>query len=269
MHSFTVMNLTKKYFNFKVLKSSLCLASLLFTSPFAVRSVSAMDMSDMSINVRESSKVNLEDFEAVTNDPVDFKNLSNFAAAPFKLNTATGQVPVQARLRIIVETPLTAKKSELGDDFKARVLEDFYLTGDYKKLIVPKSSWIRGKVSDLKRPRFLSKSGVLEISLDSLVTPQGDYVPLDARLTFVEGVVNKEGLLDPQTGFSNKAMDPTHALLSTKTGQVVSVATLGLPVAGSLLGGSVIALFSRGDSAAIDKGQELQIMITRNVDIAL
>jgi hypothetical protein len=47
------------------------------------------------------------------------------------------------------------------------------------------------------------------------------------------------------------------------------VATLGLPVAGSLLGGSVIALFSRGDSAAIDKGQELQIMITRNVDIAL
>jgi hypothetical protein len=64
-------------------------------------------------------------------------------------------------------------------------------------------------------------------------------------------------------------MDPTHALLSTKTGQVVSVATLGLPVAGSLLGGSVIALFSRGDSAAIDKGQELQIMITRNVDIAL
>lgn len=249
----------------------LCLVSLLVTSfpVLAVSSRTVTNMSDMSINVKDSTKVNLEDFEVVTNDPVDFKNLSDFAAAPFKLNTATGQIPVQARLRITVETPLSAKKSTLGDDFKARVLEDFYLTGDYRKLIVPKASWIRGKVSDIKRPRFLSKSGVLEISLDSLVTPQGDYVPLDARLTFVEGVVNKDGLLDPQTGFSDKAMEPTQALLSTKTGQVVSVATLGLPVAGSLLGGSVIALFSRGDSAMIDKGQELQIVITRNVDVAL
>jgi len=238
-------------------------------NPLLVNAEAIIDMSDMSVKVKDAAKVNLDDFEAVTNEPVEFNNLSDFAAAPFKLNTATGQIPVQARLRIIVETPLTAKKSNLGDDFQARVLEDFYLTGDYKKLIVPKSSWIRGKVSDIKRPRFLSKSGILEISLDSLVTPQGDYVPLDARLTFVEGIVNKEGLLDPQTGFSDKAIEPTQSLLSTKTGKVVSVATLGLPVAGSLLGGSVIALFSKGDSASIDKGQELQIMITRNVDLAL
>lgn len=229
----------------------------------------ATDISEMSINIKDVTKLNLDDLEAVTNEPETFKDLSDFAAAPFKLNTATGQIPVQARLRIIVETPLSAKKSSLGDDFKARVLEDFYLTGDYRKLIVPKSSWIRGKVSDIKKPRFLSKSGILEIALDSLVTPQGDYVPLDARLTFVEGIVNKDGLLDPQTGFSDKAMEPTQSLLSTKTGQVISVATLGLPVAGSLLGGSVIALFSRGDSASLEKGQELQIMITRNVDVAL
>ena len=121
----------------------------------------------------------------------------------------------------------------------------------------------------MKKPRFLSRSGKLEINLDTLITPQADYVPLDAKLTFVEGVVNQEGLLDPQTGFSDKAIEPTEALLSSDTGKAVSIVTLGLPVAGSLIGGSVIALFSKGDSATVEKGQELQIVITKNIDLAL
>ena len=109
----------------------------------------------------------------------------------------------------------------------------------------------------------------MEINLDTLITPQGDYVPLDAKLSFVEGVVNEQGLLDPQTGFSDKAVEPTEALLSTNTGKAVSIATLGLPVAGSLIGGSVIALFSKGDSATVEKGQELQIIITKDVDLTM
>ncbi len=205
----------------------------------------------------------------VTNTPDDPNKVSDFAASPFKLNSATAQVPIETRLRIEVETTLTAEKAIVGEEFRARVLNDFYLSGDFRKLIIPKNSWIRGKVSQVKRPRLLSRSGKLGIKLDTLVTPLGDYVPLNADLVFMEGVVNAQGLLDPQTGFSDKAMEPTQNLLSTDTGKIVSVATLGVPVIGTLLGGSAIALFSHGDSAAVNAGQELQIVLTRNTDLAM
>lgn len=204
-----------------------------------------------------------------TNAPINPKDVDDFAASPFKLNSAIGQVPVKTRLRIKVDTPLSAESSDVGQEFKAKVLNDFYISGDFRKLIVPKDSWIRGRVSTVKKPRLLSRAGKLGIKLDTLVTPLGDYVPLDADLTFMEGVVNQEGLLDPQTDFNDKALEPTQALLGSDAGKVVSVATLGVPVVGSLLGGTVIALFSHGDAASVAKGQELQIVLTRNTDLSL
>lgn len=156
----------------------------------------------------------------------------------------------------------------MGEDFRARVIDDFYLTGDFRKLIVPKDSWIRGRVSYVKKPRLLSRTGKLGIRLDTLVTPLGDYVPLDADLTFQKGVVNQIGLLDPQTGFTDKALKPTNNLLSSSTGKAVSVATLGLPVVGTMVGGTAIALFSRGDAAAVTEGQELQIVLTQSTNLA-
>jgi hypothetical protein len=203
-----------------------------------------------------------------TNEPIKPDTVEDFAAAPFKLQSSTALIPVETRLRIKVETPLSAQNSEVGEDFKARVLNDFYLTGDFRKLIVPKDSWIRGKVSYIKKPRLLSRSGKLGIRLDTLVTPLGDYVPLDANLSFQQGVVNQIGLLDPQTGFSDKAMEPTNSLLSSNTGKAVSIATLGVPVVGTMIGGSAIALFSRGDAAAVTEGQELQIVLTQNTNLA-
>ncbi len=222
----------------------------------------------VSADIREPIQVNL-DKDQITNEPVQPKGVETFAASPFKLNSSTGQVPVQTRLRIRVETPLAADRSKIGDDFKARVLNDFYLSGDFRKLVIPKDSWIRGKVSSLKKPRMLSRSGKLGIKLDTLVTAQGDYVPLDADLMFQSGIVNEQGLLDPQTDFSDKAIAPTESLLSSDTGKVISVATLGLPVVGTLLGGSVKALFSHGDDASVYEGQELQIMLTTNTDLSI
>jgi hypothetical protein len=203
-----------------------------------------------------------------TNEPIAPSSVEDFAAAPFKLSSATALLPVETRLRIKVETPLSAQESEVGDDFSARVLKDFYLSGDFRKLIVPKDSWIRGKVSYVKKPRLLSRSGKLGIRLDTLVTPLGDYVALDANLTFQKGLVNQIGLLDPQTGFGDKALEPATNLLASDTGKAVSIATLGVPVVGAMIGGSAIALFSRGDEAAVLEGQELQIVLTQNLNLA-
>lgn len=249
----------------------ICLAALLT----AVVPAQAIKINDpLKINeleLREPIKPDISKNKN-TSEPVEPSGMSEFAAAPFKLKASVGQVPVETRLRMIVETALSANASDLGDNFKAKVLDDFFIrTSDdqLRKLIVPKGSWIRGKVNFIKKPRLLSRAGKLGIKLDTLITPQGDYVPLDANLSFRLGVVNKDGLLDPQTGFGDKAMEPTNTLLSSDTGKAISIATAGVPVVGSLLAGSVIALFSRGDGASVYKGQELQIILTRNTDIQI
>lgn len=233
-------------------------------------SLQAEESSPLGLDTQtRAPSIQIEDTSKQTNAPIDPKDVDDFAASPFKLKSSIGQVPVKTRLRIKVDTPLSAESADIGQEFKAKVLNDFYISGDFRKLIVPKDSWIRGRVSTVKKPRLLSRAGKLGIKLDTLITPLGDYVPLDADLTFMEGVVNQEGLLDPQTDFNDKAMEPTQALLGSDTGKVVSVATLGVPVVGSLLGGTVIALFSHGDSASVAKGQELQIVLTRNTDLSL
>ena len=236
-------------------------------NPLAMLSASE-GLADVKTEIREPSKQEINSSKS-TNEPVKPDGVEDFAASPFKLNSSTAQIPVETRLRIRVETPLSADVSDVGDDFQARVINDFYISGDFRKLIVPKDSWIRGKVNFIKKPRLLSRSGKLGIKLDTLLSPQGDYVPLDADLVFQTGIVNEDGLLDPQTGFSDKAMKPTQSLLGSDTGKVVSVATLGLPVVGTLLGGSVMALFSHGDDASVYKGQELQIVLTTNTDLSL
>jgi len=224
-------------------------------------------LSNQDHNLRNPIKENVENIK-FTNEPEDPKDVSSFAASPFKLKSNTGQVPITTRLRIMVETPISAEDAKVGQEFRAKVIDDFYISGDFRKLIVPKNSWIHGKVSEVKKPRLLSRAGKLGIKLDTLVTPLGDYVPLNADLSFQKGIVNQVGLLDPQTGFSDKALQPTQSLLGSDTGKVVSVATLGLPVVGSLMGGTVVALFSVGDDAAVLKGQELQIVISKSTDLA-
>lgn len=244
-----------------------CLALTVYlAAPATALSTGSVAQMETDLRQPQNPETNIPN---TTNEPVQPTGVSDFAASPFKLGSQTAQIPTRTRLRMVVETPISAETAQIGDSFKAKVTEDYYLEGDYRKLIIPKSSWIRGKVSVVKRPRLLSRSGKLAIKLDSLVTPTGDYVPLDADLSFMEGIVNFEGVLDPQTDFGDKAMVPTQKLLSTDKGKIFSVATAGIPVAGSLLAGSVVALFSHGDPAALSKGQELQIMITRDTDLGL
>jgi hypothetical protein len=251
----------------KFLKIGLIVFLVSFLSPSIAEST---NNSPINLNTHSRPPQNqINTINKPTNIPMDPKSVENFAASPFKLKSAVGQVPVKTRLRIKVDTPISAETAEVGDEFRAKVLNDFYISGDFRKLIVPKDSWIRGRVSTVKKPRLLSRAGKLGIKLDTLVTPLGDYVPLDADLSFMAGVVNQEGLLDPQTDFNDKAIVPTQALLGTDTGKIVSVATLGVPVVGTLLGGTVVALFSHGDDASVTKGQELQIIITRNTDLSI
>ncbi len=58
-------------------------------------------------------------------------------------------------------------------------------------------------------------------------------------------------------------------LLESTPGKVVSAVALGTPVIGALLGGSLVALFSQGDNIILVKGQELQVVLKKDLQLTV
>lgn len=182
--------------------------------------------------------------------------------SPFKLQSSSTALLSGTTLTLVVEKGVLATTSEVGDSFTARVLDSAYTdeqNEEQKSLLIPKGSWITGRVVAVQNPARLSKAGKLSLELDSLTTLTGEYFPLNATLSFETGKVNQEGILDPQTGFKIKALEPTRRLLGSNTGQIVSIATLGLPVVATLIGGSAKAIVSKGDNIGLMPGESFQI----------
>ncbi|GEM_PF-2014246 len=204
---------------------------------------------------------------------IDVKKLPNFPnllkGTTKRISATATTIPVNTRLRLIVDNFIDAKESMLGDYFKAHILEDFYIPTDPPQLIISKGSWVRGTISFLKKPGIFSMAGKIGLHLDQLTSPLGEVTPLDAELDLQQGIVNKQGLLDPMTNFGTKALEPTQMLLESQAGKVITVATLGSPVIGTLIGGSLIALFSRGDNVALYKGQELQVVLKTDIQLTV
>ena len=64
-------------------------------------------------------------------------------------------------------------------------------------------------------------------------------------------------------------MQPTNKLLGNPTGKAVSVVTLGTPVLGTLVAGSLTALFSYGDNITLSRGQELQVVLKKDIQLTV
>ncbi len=222
----------------------------------------------------DSKKENLENSLPT---PVEIKKLPNFpeltgessANSAHKLIAKSTSIPIDTRLRLIVDNYIDATQAMVGDYFKAHILEDFYIPVEPPQLIVPRGSWIRGRISFVKKPSIFSMAGKIGLHLNQLVTPFGDVTLLDAELDVQQGIVNEQGLLDPMTNFGTKAIEPTQNLLDTSQGKLVSIATLGTPVVGALVAGSLIALFSQGDNITLTKGQELQVILKKDIQLNL
>jgi len=180
-----------------------------------------------------------------------------------EISSTSTNIRENTRLKLLVQQGVNAKNSLAGDFFMARVLQPFYSQND-GRLLVASGSWVTGRVLEAIPPTRFSKAGRLSLQLDYLTTVNGEMTPLDAVLSFKQGKVNKTGELDPQTTFSEKALQPTKELLGSDKGKIISTATLGVPVAATLLGGSIKAVFSKGDNIGLLTGESFEIEIRGN-----
>jgi hypothetical protein len=180
-------------------------------------------------------------------------------------------LPVETRLRLVLECPVDAKTSLPGDIFEGHVKDDLFLG---TQLLLPKGALVRGRIADVTKPRMLSRAARIGLKLEQIVTPAGEVIPLDAGLEFKKGTTNVKGQLDPGTNFGTQVKNAVGTVTGAKSKgtersalMAANIATLGAPAAAAMIGGSAIAIFRSGDNVSLQPGQELEILLTNDLGI--
>ncbi len=203
--------------------------------------------------------------------PSDYSGVSSGTA--LRADASSASLPVQTRLKLVLETFVDAKASNPGDLFEAHVKDDlFYGTS----LLLAKGTLVRGRVFEVTKPRLLSRAAKIGLRLEQIVTPAGEVIPLDAALEFQKGLTNQKGQLDPGTNFGTRVEGGVRAVTgmsSTGTARgaliAANVATLGAPAIATAIGGSAIAIFRSGDNVSLAPGQELEVQLTNDLGVQI
>ncbi len=197
----------------------------------------------------------------------------NKTSTALQAEAASTTLPVQTRMKLVLESRVDAKNSKPGDIFEGHVRDDLFVGSS---LLLPRGSLIRGRISTVSKPRIISRAGKIGLRLDQIVTPTGEVIPLDAALEFEKGKTNEKGQLDPGTSFGTRVESNVRAVSGASShgaakGALVAanIATLGAPTIATALGSSAIALFSSGDNVDLAPGQEIEIVLTDNLGLQI
>jgi len=214
---------------------------------------------------------NVPDFPGNQSPPSQPGEAGPGAALQAGLESTT--LPVQTRLKLVVEYPVDARTSQPGDIFEAHVRDDLFIG---RSLLLPRGSLVRGRVCEVTKPRLISRAARIGLKLEQIVTPVGDVIPLDAALEFQKGVSNQRGELDPGTSFGTRVGDSLRTVTglnstgSTRSSlMAVNVATLGAPAVATLIGSSAVALFRTGDNVYLQPGQEIEVLLTNDLGLQI
>ena len=193
---------------------------------------------------------NVPDFPKVQSDTTTGlqAGATSLTGSALRAEAASTTLPLETRLKLVLETAVDSSTSKPGDIFEAHVKDDLFLGAN---LVLPRGSLIRGRIWNVAKPKLISRAAHIGLKLDEIVPPVGEVIPLDAALEFRKGVSNKKGQLDPGTSFSTRVDKSIKAVTGqTSTGATknvlvaANVATLGAPAIATAIGSSAIALFS-------------------------
>jgi hypothetical protein len=204
---------------------------------------------------------------------------------PSELSLTSQEVPAGTTLKIRFLTALDSKTSNMGDGFVAMAIEDVFAG---RQLVLPKGTPVRGRVAQVQRPGFFSKGGLMRLTFDHVMLPNGELqsmrLDLDAASAKVDrtrnalytdpgigaklessvdkGVNQYKSLVD-KAGQNNTQNSKGYNMLMT-----VPVALAGVASGTAVTTASAAkAILGRGESVTIVPGDELVIDIAQAVSL--
>lgn len=140
------------------------------------------------------------------------------------------------------------------------------------RVVIPVGSYLRGEVTDSKRPGHVKGKGELRIRLNTLILPNGYTVDLNAEphSTDASGTqTDSEGKI---TGPGGKGKDAGTIAATTVTGAGIGAIAAGGKGAGIGAGiggvaGLAAVLLSRGPEAQLPRGSSMDLVLERDLQL--
>jgi hypothetical protein len=179
-------------------------------------------------------------------------------------------VPSGTRIGVILENGISTATAKPGDSVYFRT--SFPITIN-NKVVVPVGSYLRGEISETKRPGRIKGKGELRMRLNTLIFPNGYTVDLNAEPhstdSSSETKTDSEGKI---TGPGGKGKDAATIATTTAAGAGIGAiagggkgAGIGAGVGG--VAGLAAVLLSRGPDAQLPRGSSMDLVIEHNLSL--
>jgi hypothetical protein len=179
-------------------------------------------------------------------------------------------VPTGTRIGVILENGISTATAKPGDSVYFRT--SFPITIN-NKVVVPVGSYLRGEVTDTKRPGRVKGKGELRIRLNTLIFPNGYTVDMNAEPRSTdsssETKTDSEGKI---TGPGGKGKDAQTIATTTVAGAGIGAIADGGKGAGIGAGiggvaGLAAVLLSRGPDAQLPRGSSMDLVLEHDLQL--
>jgi len=197
--------------------------------------------------------------------------------------TQVKRLPRGTRMELKAAESVTTAEALRGHTFSAVLTNNLKLE---KQLVLPAGTLVRGNIQEVKKAGRLSRSGVLYLNFDHVVTPSGRQLPIKAGLCS-NFKLTKEGAITTGGNYGyalKQTWDKSTDIVKDTTqwglnagselftgGQYVltPIAAVGGTVAagGYLIVDSIADLFRKGDEVIINYGQPFDILLLEPLDV--
>jgi hypothetical protein len=179
-------------------------------------------------------------------------------------------VPAGTRVAVILENGISTGNAKPGDSVYFRT--SFPITQN-NHVIIPVGSYLRGELTESKRPGRVRGRGEFRMRLNTLILPNGYTVDLTAVPRSADSggkeTTDSEGRI---TGPGGKGKDVGTIASTTVTGAGIGAIARGAQGAGvgagaGALVGLAAILLTRGPEAQLPRGSALDIVLERQIEL--
>ena len=176
-------------------------------------------------------------------------------------------VPAGTVIPVTLTSRISTKNARDGDGIYGKTV--FPITVN-NKIVIPEGSFVRGKVTEIRRPGRVKGKGELTLNFQTLVLPSGITVPIYTSLGGVGGAGERKGEATVQ-GDSSKAEDAKTVGTTAAQGALIGVIAdrgRGAVVGGGVgaAAGTAAVLLTRGKDLVLEPGTTIEIVLDRPIE---
>lgn len=176
-------------------------------------------------------------------------------------------VPAGTVIPVTLTSRVSTKNSKDGDGIYGKT--SFPVTVN-DKIVIPEGSYVRGKITEVKRPGRVNGKGELTLNFQTLILPSGATIPIYTSLGGAGGSGERKGEATVQ-GDSSKTDDAkTVGTAAAQGGLIGVIADRGkgaaIGGAGGAAVGTAAVLLTRGKDLILEPGTTIEIVLDRPIE---